>query len=432
MTRRLFTAGMLAAALLGAVPHPASAAGAEVEELAAGLAHPWALVFLPGGERMLVTERPGRLRIWSASGGLSEPLSGLPEVYASGQGGLLDAALSPGFADDRLVYLSYAEAGANGKSGTAVGRGRLSQDERALEGFEVIFRQQPKLSTGHHYGSRLVFAPLDASQGEGSQAAPSAQGRASSHVLFVSLGENNQRPTAQDLDKLQGKIVRLMPDGTAPAGNPFAGRPDARPEIWSYGHRNPQGMALNPWTGALWMHEHGPRGGDEINLPRPGANYGWPLATHGINYSGLTIPEARGATYPGTEPPHHYWQKSPALSGMAFYDHDRFPAWRHSLFIGALADRALIRLSLEGDAIVAEERLLVPLKARIRDVRVGPDGYVYLLTDESDGKLLRISPSGSGTLTRHRLSHDAPARLSAARPARHPAPQPNPSLLDAS
>ncbi|EKJ2548694.1 PQQ-dependent sugar dehydrogenase, partial [Pseudomonas aeruginosa] len=239
-----------------------------------------------------------------------------------------------------------------------------------LEGFHVIFRQLPKLSSGHHFGSRLVF------DGEGH--------------LFIALGENNQRSTSQDLDKLQGKVVRLYPDGGVPKDNPFVGRTDARPEIWSYGHRNQQGAALNPWTGRLWTHEHGPRGGDEINIPQAGGNYGWPLATHGINYTLLPIPEARGKAVEGTEAPHHVWEKSPAISGMAFYDAQRFPAWQHNLFIGALATQELIRLQLDGDRIVHEERLLGDLGVRIRDVRQGPDGYLYLLTDQKDGQLLRL------------------------------------------
>ncbi|ASL26060.1 PQQ-dependent sugar dehydrogenase [Azotobacter chroococcum] len=341
----------------------------QVDQMAGGLEHPWALAFLPDGQGMLITERPGRLRLF-ADGQLSGPLGGLPKVFARGQGGLLDVALSPQFAADRLVYLSYAEAGDDGQAGTAVGRGRLSADLRRLEDFRVIFRQQPKLSTGIHFGSRLVF---------------DRDGH-----LFIALGENNQRPTAQDLDKLQGKLVRLYPDGRVPEDNPFVGRQGARPEIWSYGHRNQQGAALNPWTGRLWTHEHGPRGGDEINIPEPGRNYGWPLATHGINYSFLPIPEARGKTVAGTEPPHYVWEKSPAISGMAFYDAGRFPAWQHSLFIGALVDRCLIRLELDGDRIVHEERLLEDLDTRIRDVRQGPDGYLYLLTDETSGKLLRL------------------------------------------
>jgi glucose/arabinose dehydrogenase len=341
----------------------------QIETVAEGLANPWGLAFLPDGQGYLVTERPGRLRRIAPDGALSAPLGGVPEVFAVGQGGLLDVVLSPDFAADRLVYLSYAEAG-DGAAGTAVGRGRLSADATALEGFEVIFRQQPKLSSGTHFGSRLVF---------------DRDGH-----LFIALGDNNQRPTAQALDKLQGKLVRIHPDGRIPADNPFVGQAGARAEIWSYGHRNQQGAALNPWSGRLWSHEHGPRGGDEINIPEAGKNYGWPLATHGINYSLLPIPEAKGEAVAGTEPPHHVWEKSPAISGMAFYDAERFPAWQHNLFIGALAGQALIRLQLDGDKVVHEERLLQPLKARIRDVRQGPDGFLYVLTDASDGRLLRL------------------------------------------
>lgn len=300
---------------------------------------------------------------------MSEPLRGVPKVFAVGQGGLLDVVLSPDFAEDRLVYLAYAEEG-DGAAGTAVGRGKLSADAMALEGFEVTFRQQPKLSSGTHFGSRLVF---------------DRDGH-----LFIALGDNNNRPTAQDLDKLQGKLVRIFPDGRIPEDNPFTSRDGARKEIWSYGHRNQQGAALNPWSGRLWTHEHGPRGGDEINIPEAGKNYGWPLATHGINYSMLAIPEAKGKTVEGTEPPHHVWEKSPAISGMAFYDAERFPAWQHNLFIGALSGQALIRLQLDGDKITHEERLLESLNARVRDVRQGPDGYIYVLTDAPKGQLLRL------------------------------------------
>lgn len=341
-----------------------------VEPIVERLEHPWSLAFLPDGQQMLVTERPGRLRVVGLDGQLSEPLAGVPQVYARGQGGLLDVRLSPEFASDRLVYLSYAEAGEGGKAGTAVGRGRLSDDLAQLENFEVIFRQQPKLSTGVHFGSRLVF------DGE--------------RQLFVALGENNQRPTAQDLDKHQGKLVRIHPDGSVPQDNPFVDREGARPEIWSYGHRNPQGAALNPWSGKLWINEHGPRGGDEINIPLAGKNYGWPRATHGINYSLLPIPEAEGEQVAGTEPPHHVWERSPGLSGMAFYDAERFPAWQGSVFMGALVSQSLIRLQLDGDRVVHEERLLGKLSERVRDVRVGPDGYLYLLTDSGKGRLLRV------------------------------------------
>nr|WP_256833421.1 PQQ-dependent sugar dehydrogenase [Pseudomonas oleovorans] len=340
-----------------------------VHTVAEGLANPWAVAFLPEGHGYLVSERPGALRRVSAEGEVSEPLRGVPKVFAVGQGGLLDVVLSPDFAKDRLVYLAYAEEG-DGAAGTAVGRGKLSADAMALEGFEVIFRQQPKLSSGTHFGSRLVF---------------DRDGH-----LFIALGDNNNRPTAQDLDKLQGKLVRIFPDGRIPEDNPFTSRDGARKEIWSYGHRNQQGAALNPWSGRLWTHEHGPRGGDEINIPEAGKNYGWPLATHGINYSMLAIPEAKGKTVEGTEPPHHVWEKSPAISGMAFYDAERFPAWQHNLFIGALSGQALIRLQLDGDKITHEERLLESLNARVRDVRQGPDGYIYVLTDAPKGQLLRL------------------------------------------
>ena len=367
---------VLAVTSLLALTPPAMAERSELGELqltevAAGLEHPWALAFLPEGQGYLISERPGRLRLLDAQGRLHPPLGGVPAVFARGQGGLLDIALSPSFATDRLVYLSYAEADDEGqRAGTAVGRGRLKEDLSALEGFRVIFRQLPKLSEGIHFGSRMAFG---------------ADGQ-----LYVSLGENNQRATAQQLDKLQGKLVRLQPGGGVPADNPFVGREGVRPEIWSYGHRNPQGLALNPWSGRLWLHEHGPRGGDEINIPKAGRNYGWPKATHGINYSFLPIPEAEGATVAGTEPPHHVWEKSPAISGMAFYSAERFPAWQHSLFIGALAGQALIRLQLQGDQVVHEERLLQDRGWRIRDVRQGPDGFLYLLTDAPDGKLVRL------------------------------------------
>ncbi|UZE26780.1 PQQ-dependent sugar dehydrogenase [Pseudomonas asplenii] len=340
-------------------------------EVVGGLKHPWALAFLPDRQGMLVTERPGNLRVVGADGKLSAPLGGVPKVWAKGQGGLLDVVLSPSFKEDRLVYLSYAEGGGEGdKASTVVGRGRLSEDRTRLVDFKVIFRQEPKLSTGNHFGSRLVF------DRDG--------------YLFIALGENNERPTAQDLDKLQGKVVRIFPDGRVPDDNPFVGQPGVRPEIWSFGHRNQQGAALNPWTGTLWTHEHGPRGGDEINIIERGKNYGWPLATHGINYSLLPIPEAQGKTVKGTVAPHHVWEKSPGLSGMAFYDSDRFPKWQHNLFVGALAAEELIRLQFDGDQVIHEERLLGDLKSRVRDVRQGPDGYLYVLTDAEDGALYKV------------------------------------------
>jgi len=382
--RAALIGALLAAGLLAvAAPEPARAQAAtypseegtlEVATLYQGLENPWALAFLPEGQGMLITERPGRLRLWTQENGLSPAIEGVPRVFAQGQGGLLDVALPPDFARSRRVYLSYAEGSprnpGEGPAGTAVGYGTLSKDMRRLEDFKVIFRQEPKLSSGVHFGSRLVF------DGHGH--------------LFVALGENNQRPTAQDLSKLQGKIVRLLPDGGVPKDNPFVDREGAVPAIWSYGHRNQQGAALNPWSGKLWTHEHGPRGGDEINIPQAGKNYGWPLATHGINYSGLPIPEAEGEAVEGTEPPHYVWEKSPGVSGMAFYDAQRFAPWRHSLFIGSLVDRNLIRLKLDGDRVTHEERMLKEIGARMRDVRVGPDGYLYVLTDERDGRLLKV------------------------------------------
>ncbi|MFK2913336.1 PQQ-dependent sugar dehydrogenase [Pseudomonas sp. 3HC3] len=377
MLRAPWLATLAAAALLPLWAHAAAEQRFPSEEgtlivstLADGLRNPWALAFLPGGKDMLVTERAGNLRLVNAEGKVGPSISGVPKVWAEGQGGLLDVALSPEFGKDRTVYLSYAEEGSDGKAGTAVGRGQLSEDRARLENFTVIFRQQPKLSVGNHFGSRLVF------DRDG--------------YLFIALGENNQRPTAQDLDKLQGKVVRILPDGEVPKDNPFVGKGNVRPEIWSYGHRNQQGAALNPWTGQLWTHEHGPRGGDEINIPKPGKNYGWPMATHGINYSLLPIPEAKGKHVDGMIDPHHVWEKSPGISGMAFYDSPTFKAWDHNLFIGALATQELIRLQLDGDKVVHEERLLGDLNARIRDVRVGPDGYLYVLTDDKDGALLKI------------------------------------------
>jgi glucose/arabinose dehydrogenase len=380
MLRKTLLATVCASTLL-AVSAPVLAATAqdmqseqgslEVMPIAVGLEHPWALAFLPDRQGMLVTERPGNLRVVSAGGKLSAPLNGVPKVWAKAQGGLLDVALSPDFKQDRMIYLSYAEGGGQGdKAGTAVGRGRLSEDLTTLNDFRVIFRQEPKLSVGNHFGSRLVF------DRDG--------------YLFVTLGENNDRPTAQDLDKLQGKVVRLYPDGKVPEDNPFVGQAGVRPEIWAYGVRNPQGVALNPWTGTLWENEHGPLGGDEVNIIERGKNYGWPLATHGINYSGQPIPEAKGKTAEGTAGPHHVWEKSPGLSGLAFYDGDRFKAWQHNAFIGALVTRELIRLQFDGDKVVHEERLLGELGKRIRDVRQGPDGYLYVLTDEEDGGLYRV------------------------------------------
>lgn len=341
----------------------------QVREIAGGLEHPWAVAPLPDGG-FLVTERPGRLRRVSAAGELSEAIANVPEVWAKGQGGLLDVVTAPDFETSRRIYLSYAEPGPDGTAGTAVATAIL--DGNALTGVKRIYQQQPKLEGPNHFGSRIAF------DGKGH--------------LFISQGDRNDRPTAQKLDMLQGKIVRLKLDGSVPADNPFVGQAGARPEIWSYGHRNAQSLAIDPRTGALWEAEHGPRGGDEINLPEPGANYGWPIATHGINYSGLAIPEAVGESAPGMEPPHHVWEKSPGLSGMAFYTGRPESAWNDSLLLGALADGSLIRLSLDGNRITGEERLLKDLGVRVRDVRVGPDANVYVVTDQADGRLLQLVP----------------------------------------
>ncbi|MFA5682960.1 MAG: PQQ-dependent sugar dehydrogenase [Lysobacteraceae bacterium] len=364
------TPGPAASASAPAQPlAPLVSEGVRIETLARGLQHPWALAFLPDGG-FLVTQRVGRLTRLAADGALLADIGGVPEVVAEGQGGLLDVALAPDHADSGRVYLSYAEAGERSVAGTAVARGRLLADR--LVDVEVVFRQQPKVAGRQHFGSRLVF---------------DRDGH-----LFVTLGDRGQRSAAQDLGNHLGTIVRIHPDGSIPADNPYVDHATARAEIWSHGHRNVQGAAINPWTGALWTHEHGPRGGDEINLPQAGANHGWPLATHGINYSGFAIPEAQGKQIAGMQPPHHVWAVSPAISGMAFYDHPRHPAWARSLLVGALAQRALIRLTLDGERIVGEERLLTALAARIRDVRVAPDGQVYVLTDDIDGRLLRLAP----------------------------------------
>jgi glucose/arabinose dehydrogenase len=351
--------------------HDTEKAKVRVTELVTGLEHPWSLAFLPDG-RMLVTERPGRLRLVTTDRRVSEPLRGVPPVFAEGQSGLLDVVPSPAFATDGLVYIAYGEANFRGnKAGTAVARGRLV--DGALEGVEVVYRQEPKLSSGSHVGSRLVFD--DAGN------------------LFVTQGENREAQAAQDLGKLQGKLVRIRPDGAIPPDNPYLGRGRVRSEIWSSGHRNMQGAALHPRTRRLWTHEHGPQGGDEINIPQAGRNYGWPIVTHGVDYSGFPIPGAIGKYASGLEPPHYVWEKSPAVSGMTFYAARRIAGWEGDLFIGALATRELIRLELDGDTVVHEERLLAERKERIRDVRLGPDGALYLLTDEEDGKLLRVEPA---------------------------------------
>lgn len=336
----------------------------DVHTVTRGLDRPWSLAFLPDG-RMLVTEKAGTLRIVTAEGVVQPPLARVPSVYDGGQGGLLDVVLDPHFAENQRIYFSYSEPRTKG-NGTAVARAVLRAD--GLTDVQVIYRQQPSVGGGTHFGSRLVFA---------------RDGR-----LFVTLGDRgSERDQAQSLDKALGKVVRLEADGTAAADNPFRLRQDMLPEIWSYGHRNPQGAALHPETGELWVHEHGPQGGDEINIARPGRNYGWPVITYGKEYSGGAIND--GATQrPWMEQPLHYWVPSIAPSGMAFYTANRFPEWRGQLFVGSLKFGQLVRLKLAGERVENETRY--DFGARIRDVRQGPDGYLYLLTDESEGRILRV------------------------------------------
>jgi glucose/arabinose dehydrogenase len=339
---------------------------ARVTEVARGLEHPWGLAFLPD-VRMLVTERPGRLRIVSRDGQVEAPLTGVPEVLAQGQGGLLDVALGPNFAQDRLVYLSYAEPGSGGAS-TAVARGRLG--ELGLEGTQVIWRQEPKVTGANHWGSRLVFRP--------------------DGTLFVTLGDRyGQRDRAQDLSSTLGKIVRINADGSIPRDNPFVGRSGARPEIWSFGHRNVQSAALDA-GGRLWTVEHGARGGDELNHPEAGKNYGWPVITYGVDYSGAKI--GVGTSRPGMEQPVYYWDPVIAPSGAVLYTGHAFPDWRGHLFVGSLQPGRLVRLEIADNRVVREERYLGELGERIRDVRQGPDGLLYLLTDSRRGRILRLEP----------------------------------------
>ena len=344
---------------------------ARVVTFAQGLQHPWGLAFLPDG-RMLVTERPGRLRLVSRDGQLSEALAGVPAVLARGQGGLLDVALSPGFEQDRLVYLAYAEPGGAGGS-TAVARGRLG--ERGLENTQVIWRQEPKLSGNNHWGSRLVWRP--------------------DGTLIVTLGDRFHYPElAQDLSTTVGKIVRINADGSVPRDNPFVGRKDARAEIWSYGHRNVQAAALDA-GGQLWTVEHGARGGDELNTPQAGRNYGWPVITYGVDYSGARI--GHGTAAPGMEQPVYYWDPVIAPSGATFYTAPAFADWRGDLLVGSLQPGRLVRLRLRDGRVVHEERYVIDRGERIRDVRQGPDGLIYLLTDHPKGRILRLEPARPGS-----------------------------------
>jgi glucose/arabinose dehydrogenase len=365
----------LAAALLPALaqeaprsptPKDSPLPGRQVD-VARGLEHPWGLAFLPDG-RMLVTERAGRLRIVSKDGELSPPLTGVPKVVARSQGGLLDVALSPTFAHDRLVYLSFAEPGGAGGS-TAVARGRLG--DRGLDDVQVIWRQQPKVSSNHHWGSRLVFRP--------------------DGTLFVTLGDRYMfSEHAQNLGDTLGKIVRITADGSPPRDNPFVGREGARPEIWSYGHRNVQAATIDA-HGQLWTVEHGARGGDELNTPQAGRNYGWPVITYGVDYSGARI--GVGTARPGMEQPVYYWDPVIAPSGATFYTGDRFPDWKGDLLVGSLQPGRLVRLKLAGGRVTREDRYVIAPGERVRDVVQGPDGLVYVLTDHPQGRIVRLEPS---------------------------------------
>jgi aldose sugar dehydrogenase len=360
----------------GHSPAPAetfrSAAGdISVETVAGGLVHPWSLAFLPEG-RMLVTERPGRMRIVTRHGKLSAPIAGVPQVFTGGQGGLLDVALDRAYAQNQTIYFCYAEPVERGTH-TALARAKLVDGATPrLDDVKAIFRQEGPLSSGNHHGCRIVQTP--------------------DNNLFLTLGDHfGPRDQAQNLSNHLGKIVRIRPDGSVPLDNPFVNRAGAKPEIWSYGHRNSQGAALHPATGKLWMHEHGPRGGDEVNIAEAGKNYGWPVIGYGIDYSGARIHAS--AEQAGLEQPIKYWTPSIAPSGMAFYSGRLIPAWRGNLFIGALAMQMLVRLEIDGEKIGKEERLLESLRERIRDVREGPDGALYLLTDSSSGRVLRVAPA---------------------------------------
>ncbi|CAN5923349.1 PQQ-dependent sugar dehydrogenase [soil metagenome] len=335
--------------------------------LSRDLVQPWSIAFLPDG-RILVTERPGRLRVF-ANGRLERtPLAGVPKVQASGQGGLLDVCLHPQFAQNRVLYLSYSGEGAGGTATTVA---RAEWGEGGLRHVTTIFEALPRTSGSLHFGSRLAFDRAG--------------------LLYVTAGERYQMQRAQDLSDLGGKVVRLKDDGTVPPDNPFAGRPGARPEIFTWGHRNPQGLAMHPETGRIWEAEHGPRGGDELNLLTAGANYGWPRATNGIDYNGAII--SPNKSLPGMEDPVRFWVPSISPSGLCFYTGDKFPGWKGSIFMGALSNYALFRVELDGERYRSEERLLVDRLPYIRDVRQGPDGFLYLVTHTDDGGLFRIEPA---------------------------------------
>jgi len=355
-------AGPMAAAPAGEVP---VAADVRAETVADGLRLPWGLAFLPEGG-MLVTERPGALRRVSAEGEVSEPIGGVPEVVFGGQGGLLDVILHPDFVTNRLVYLSYSH-GTLHDNATRVARGRLDAD--ALVEVEVIFGAEPEKNTPQHYGGAMVWL------GDG--------------TLLLTTGDGfDHREQAQSLGSMMGKTIRIAEDGSIPPDNPFVGREGAAAAVWTYGHRNPQGLAVDPATGRVYQHEHGPRGGDELNLLTPGNNYGWPAATYGIDYSGAYVSPFR--SLPGMTAPLLYWVPSIAPSGLAIYRGNRFPDWDGDLFVGALVDQDVRRVDMENGRPVGQERLISGEGERIRDVVMGPDGYLYALTDSEQGRILRL------------------------------------------
>lgn len=362
------------------IPLPGPAAGAaqqvQPEVVAEGLVHPWSVAFLPDG-RFLVSERPGRLRIVQADGRVGVPLAGMPRVAAGGQGGLLDVVLDRNFAHNQTLYFCYAERGDGGSNGTALARARLAGDGQALEAVQVLFRQQPKVASRLHFGCRIAEYAVD--------------GRADG-TLLLTLGErSSERWSAQQLDNHLGKVVRVGKDGSVPQDNPFVGEPGALPEIWTLGHRNGQGLARAP-DGTFWMHEHGPMGGDELNRLRPGRNYGWPLISYGRNYDGSPVADGETARA-GLEQPRHHWTPSIAPSGLAFLTSDRYGVdWRGNLFVGSLKFGHLARLVLRDGRVVSEHKLLADLGQRIREVRQGPDGLLYVLTDARNGQLIRLRP----------------------------------------
>ena len=377
MNLRIQEAGLLlgkAAVVAGLAVWGAAMAQIRPETISTGLENPWGVAFLPGG-RFVVTERAGRLRRIAADGKIGAPITGLPPIAAGGQGGLLDVLADSGFDKNRTLYFCFSEPAAGGGSGngTALASTQLSADGTRLENLKIIFSQQPKVASRNHFGCRIV--------------------EARDGTLFLTLGDRfSRKEDAQKLDNHLGKVVRIAKDGSAPKDNPFVGRAGALPEIWSYGHRNGQGAVLGP-DGRLWMTEHGPQGGDEINIPQAGRNYGWPVITYGENYGGGKIGEGITAR-DGMEQPLHYWVPSIAPSGMAFLTSDRYGAgWKGNLFVGSLKFGYLDRIELKDGKVVAEHKLLADDRARIRDVKQGPDGLLYVLTDESDGKLLRLRPN---------------------------------------